>query len=241
MIFMNDENSFSKIIKQYNCSMKANHTCENGCLLSGYENNCYEICSYYFYYNDTINQYQCTKKNQCPDIYNKLNLDKKECVKSCSETKENKHEYNNICFKECPKNFITSENYCIPNCTEENPFLSLKTLECVSKCKLDEYLKICIRIYFTNVNEAVKNLFSLNNTNKNYKNNSVKISDMIIDSLLSGELNDILDQLIFSNSSIIIKEDDEVHQITALSNQKDKNVSSISFGLCEDINNFNYI
>ena len=41
--------------------------------------------------------------------------------------------------------------------------------------------------------------------------------------------------MIFSNSSIIINEKDEVHQITALSNQKDKNLSSISFGLCEDI------
>ena len=232
IIFMNDETIFSEIIKQYNCSKTENNNCVNGCLLTNFENKCYEICSHYFYYNETINQYQCTKEKRCPDIYNKLNKDKNECVKSCNETKGNKYEYNNVCYNECPKNFITLDYNCLPNCTEENPFLLLDTLECTSICKIDEYLKKCIRIYFKDVNDAAKNIFNLNNTNKN---SSAKMSDIIIDSLLKGDLNDILDQLIFSNSSIIINEKDEVHQITALSNQNDKNISSISFGLCEDI------
>ena len=234
IIFMDDENSFIKIIELFNCTIKENHTCENGCLLSNFENNCYETCSYYFYFNENINQYQCTKEKKCPDIYNKLDLNKNECVKSCSEINENRYEYNNVCYKECPKDFITSENYCIPNCTREKPFLSLETLECISKCRIDDYQKICIRVYFTNVNDAIKNLINFNNSNENNGNNSAKVSDIIIDKLLKGDLSDILDQLIFSNSSIIIDNEDEVHQISAISNQKDKNLSKISFGLCED-------
>ena len=44
--------------------------------------------------------------------------------------------------------------------TEENPFLLLDKLECIHKCKIDEYLKKCIRIYFKDVNDAAKNIIA---------------------------------------------------------------------------------
>ena len=158
------------------------------------------IWTHYFYYNETINQYQCTKEKVCPDIYNKLVIDTNQCVKSCNETEEYKYEYNNKCFKKCPNNFIEYENYCQPNCSEEKPFLLFETLECISKCKLEEYQKVCIRVFFNDVNNVVKNLFNLNNiNNSNNDTNRVKLSDIIIVSLMKGDLEDILDQLIYYN------------------------------------------
>ena len=64
-----------------------------GCLLSKIELNCYQICSYYFYYDEKQNKYLCTEKLECPEPYNKLIEGKNECIKSCSETKKYKYDF----------------------------------------------------------------------------------------------------------------------------------------------------
>ena len=43
--------------------------------------NCYENCSYYYYFDDEGNYY-CTLNSTCPKDYPKLNKDKKECIKN---------------------------------------------------------------------------------------------------------------------------------------------------------------
>ena len=89
-----------------------NNLCLGNCLLSKFNSNdnsrCYQICSYYFYFDEKINKYICTEKPQCPEQYNKLISDKNECVKSCKETKEYKYEFglSNKCFSSCPENFV---------------------------------------------------------------------------------------------------------------------------------------
>jgi hypothetical protein len=75
---------------------------------------------------------------------------------------------------------------------------------------------------------------------KSYKDdNDTKqedISTQIIDNILNGNLDDVLQDIISNDKEIIIKEENEVHQISTLSSQGDnQNVSSINFGECESI------
>ena len=126
---------FYKVISEYDCSYNLNcsdswgekivnikeheNICFNGCHLSKYnsEQKCYQICSYYFYFDENNNKYICTDKFECPEPYNKLIHEKNECVKSCQETKENRYEFNNKCLKSCPENFVPVKekvNFCTP-------------------------------------------------------------------------------------------------------------------------------
>ena len=43
--------------------------------------NCYNNCSYYYYFDKENNKYYCTLNSSCPNEYPKLNKDKLECVK----------------------------------------------------------------------------------------------------------------------------------------------------------------
>ena len=43
--------------------------------------NCYDNCSYYYYFDKENNKYYCTLNSSCPNEYPKLNKDKFECVK----------------------------------------------------------------------------------------------------------------------------------------------------------------
>ena len=70
-----DKKYFNKIVSSYDCPLTCSdwgeytekinndsNSCAKGCLFSLYENGCHKICSYNFYYNETINQYMCTDK-----------------------------------------------------------------------------------------------------------------------------------------------------------------------------------
>ena len=45
-----------------------------------YETDCFEKCEYYYYFDDLNNYYHFTEKYECPERYNKLILDKKQCI-----------------------------------------------------------------------------------------------------------------------------------------------------------------
>ena len=64
--------------------------------------NCYNKCQYYHYTNDFTNKSYCTKGYNCPENYNKLIIDKSECIDDCSKDSIYIYEYNNICYKEMP-------------------------------------------------------------------------------------------------------------------------------------------
>ena len=132
IICINNEESLKKIISLYKC--KSLYDSENwgeyedkisnndknkyieGCLLSKIESNCYQLCSYYFYYDEKQNKYLCTEQLECPEPYNKLIDGKNECIKSCSETKKYKYDILGYkCSKGCPEYFKKNKNnpyYC---------------------------------------------------------------------------------------------------------------------------------
>ena len=168
IICIDDINELYKIISLHywsyvNCSenwgekigqipKSENNICLNDALLSKYNSRCYQLCSYYYYFDENKKQYLCTESLECPKSHNKLIHGKKECFKSCEETKETKYEFSNNCLKECPENFIVLEgtdNTCKAICPKENPFLYLDTLKCTSGCTiLERQNNLCITNYF---------------------------------------------------------------------------------------------
>ena len=188
-------------------------------------NKYYFSCFFYFFFEESKNRYICTGKKICPQTHNKLIFDIKECVKSCNETVIYKYEYNNICLKKCPKNFITNQTNCSPDCPIKTPFLLMDTLECVEFVDTNQE-------FFFDVNGIAKKIL-----NNHYESDNLNkdISSKILDALNNNELEIILEQMMISNSSVLIEEEDSIHQITFLKNQKDKNISFIDFGVCEKI------
>ena len=111
------------------CSQAGNetiHNCEE-CITnytflndsSATANNCYQNCEYNYYFNIS-GQYICTTSNSCPTNFNILIESKKKCIDDCKNDNEYIYEYNNNCFKECPKNLKIDieEKKCLESCKE---------------------------------------------------------------------------------------------------------------------------
>ena len=88
---------------------------DNKCIecIDGYSklennNNCYENCIYYHYF-DLSNKRKCTLEEKCPNDQNKLIKEKKLCLKDCSDDDIYKCEKNNICYESCPEESNISE------------------------------------------------------------------------------------------------------------------------------------
>ena len=86
-------------------------SCYDGSTLN--DTNCYKICDYFYYFENK--EYQCTQSEDCPDNFNKLIVDEKECVEKCDNFY--KYEYDNKCYKSCPEN--TFYNYENTGCIDE--------------------------------------------------------------------------------------------------------------------------
>ena len=231
IILCNKNNAFNKLITSYeykivkcseewgvyknNISVNENNKCINDCLLSKIEDysKCYQICSYYFYFNKSTYKYECTEDYICPSKYPKLILEKNECVFSCQENKLYIYEYNNICLLECPEYFETKDEtpfYCFPKCPKNFPFLSIKEMECVDYCSISQRQnKLCITNYF----------------DPDYNND---IIDTVIDQTRSELLNDFNSSVINGN---MINEYGVNITLTRTNEQKDY---IINFGECEN-------
>ena len=126
--------------------------------------NCYQICSFYYYYNENINKYLCPKNLKCVEPYDKLINGTNECIKSCRETKEYNYELelSKICITKCPENFYEPKDKpfsCVPKCKQESPFLLIDSLECVSQCTIKQRQnKLCITNYIFD-KEVNNNIF----------------------------------------------------------------------------------
>ena len=135
--------------------------CINNCLLSKtqQEQNCYQICSYYFYFNKNTNKYECTDDYLCPSDYPKFIIDKNECTYSCQENKEYIYEYNNLCFKKCPDYFELRDDkpfFCFPKCPKDFPFLLIEAIKCVDYRTISQRQnKLCITAYFGEDNNNI--------------------------------------------------------------------------------------
>ena len=149
-----------------NCSVggdKNNNNCiecKSGYILD-YNQNCQEICPFYYYYNSS-NNYQCTEDYNCPEQQNKLIKEKKECIKNCKNDKNYKYEFNNICFKSCPNGTKISDN---------NNYLCEKTKECPEDMPYEDENNECTH------NCDAKDFF--NGVCKINNNNPTTLDDMI--------------------------------------------------------------
>ena len=65
------------------------------------DTNCYQICNN-FYYFDNQRNYHCIN-NTCPSQFSKKIVAKKRCIDNCINDNIYLYEYNNECYKECPK------------------------------------------------------------------------------------------------------------------------------------------
>ena len=62
--------------------------------------NCYNNCSYYYFFDD-LHKLHCTEDKNCPKNKSKLIIEKGECIDDCSKDNLYKYEYNNCGFKSC--------------------------------------------------------------------------------------------------------------------------------------------
>ena len=75
--------------------------CKSGFIFLNDSINCFEKCTYHYYFNE-LNNYTCTKDETCPSYYNKLIIEKNQCIEECNLDNTYKYEYNNICYQKCP-------------------------------------------------------------------------------------------------------------------------------------------
>ena len=208
------------------CNNSGNETnnncliCDENYILKG--NNCYKRCEFYYYF-DINNKYQCTLSNECPIDYNKLIPEKKECLKNCTDDENYQFEYNNICYKELPDitDISFDSTYSKEDYSNTYIYTSLETTEYIQECTVIEYMKgNCI----------------INNYNKTLSKDEIikmienKIEDHSMDSLIT----DIIEE----QKDLLIKEENLLLQITSTENQrnnKNKNISTIILGECENI------
>ena len=100
------------------------------------DNNCYEKCSKYYYFDLSKNFY-CV--NECPSDFNKLIEPKNKCINNCSNDQDYKYEYENKCYQSCsPKYYNYEKTLCIDDipdgfyCNDDNQ----KTIDkCHDNCE----------------------------------------------------------------------------------------------------------
>ena len=231
-IICTNDQSLTKIISYMECPLinyenwiendeilieNINNKIIGNCVLSPTgEESCYEICSYKIYYNETINKYQCTKDEKCPETHMKLFRENNVCVKSCTATQENKYEYNNICLEECPLHFQELPQkpyYCFPSCPEDEPFLLIESLTCVLNCTISERQnKLCINGYIP------KNIKDYNVFDKIIYQTKYELKNNFNESVVNGNP-------INENGAKII--------ITKTNNENNNDDVDINFGKCE--------
>ena len=163
--------------------------------------------------NDCSNNWKIKRK--------KFINDKNICVNDCKEDFDYFYEYNNNCFNICPEGthlLYYIEYLCIIDCPENLPFE--KNNECLDYCSgFDFFNKIC-RI----------------------SNHTIQAKEYIINNIINEITNNLLDNLINNlneeNSDIIIKDKNEIYQLTTSFNQKNNlynDISTINLEECEKI------
>ena len=203
--------------------------------------NCYENCAYYYYFDDNRNYY-CTNNFECPIAYNKLIPDKRECIKNCNLDDIYKYEFKNICYSKCPnESKEINENYCEALCNEENPFVIIKTQECVDFCDFSLILETkCIYRYNIEIEEGIdeKN-YEVNEQDK--KAQEIKIQNTIIQNLERYiSLNKFNTTNIENGNDDIFENEKMTITLTTTENQRNQNIDNINttiinLGNCEDL------
>ena len=216
------------------------HECPNGTfsLLNRKEDNnskniryCYPICDNYYYFDES-NIYHCTEVLECPEEYNKLILDKRECIDECKNDDKYKYEYNNTCYQICPYDMFGNEtsNFICEYKLVNNENISQKIIttpsdsQIIYECKKDDTLNN--NCNFLNFNEEAE---ILNIIQQNIN-------------LLSDTEN--------GKSQVIKGGNGDIYQVTNPKNEKEilknnflnnQNISILDLGVCEEKLKHEYI
>ena len=181
--------------------------------------NCYPNCTFYFYFDNNDNKkYTCSLENKCPDNYDLIIPELKQCVQNCKlDSDYYKYEFHNKCYTECPEDSEESEDeefFCKLSCPFEKPFMLKSEYICVSNCTIIERKD----------QECVTNYFG-NRTNG-------EIQDIILADIEENLLSSSFDYTIINNENIIIKEKDTNYELTT-TNRKNTNKGASSLNLAE--------
>ena len=209
------------------------------------DNNCYETCDYYFYFD--LNKYHCTENKMCPEKYNKLIINQSRCIDNCQNENIYKYEYNNICLEECPLNTSSNENNFI--CTEKKNE-EIKT-DYIPKIQTEYILKIQTE-YIPKIQTEYIPKIQTDYIPKIQTDYIPKIKTEIIINFQDEFLEDIQEKIqnglniseIDGGNNIIYTKDNIIYTITSTSNQRNNrnisNASSIDLGDCEDKLKYKY-
>ena len=224
--------------------------------------NCYENCSYYYYFDENNNFY-CTNNYSCPEEYNKFIPDKMKCVNDCNKDDIFKIEINNICYKENPEKIlstfistdkyntntntnyilnnisdneleISDNNYIEMNCNGDKSSLKIKLYDCPQNSLINDLINnICKLKYQNDGLEILKE-------NKEYTKNMDLLLDNIEYCFISSKYDDSnidngLDEIIVIDKIKITLTTSENQK-----NQIDNNMTIIDLGDCEDLLRENY-
>ena len=177
--------------------------------------------------------HNCTLEKKCPEEYNKLIQNKSKCIDDCKKDYTYKYEYNNKCYLSCPKgtkknNYLcgiieTKETKEIDEAEEAKTYLfnnlNINETYITTECSISDYFN-----HFCKIN---------NNNDNNQKNYFIKL---IRRELMSGNLNNLLETLVYGD--LEISEEGINYIITTPENQKKNyNNKKITINLeeCENI------
>ena len=157
----------------------------------------------------------------------KIIYNNRACVHNCLDDDDNKYEYDDFCYDECPETTHSDKNdpfSCkvnVFNCIEEYPFLIIDDNKCSDNCNSKNFFD---------------NICKINNFNINSE--SIMIENIITD-IQEGFLDELLIKVINEEKEDIIKKEGNIlYQITSSFNQNNKNyidISTVKLGLCENI------
>ena len=202
-----------------------------------YNNNCYEECNYYYYFNEN-NEYICTENETCYGNYNNLIIEKNKCIDNCSNDDTFKFSFNNICYIECPNKTIynETENICIEINIIETSLISTEIFNNYFSSMISSsinynpyfstflnYIKDSTNSFFPdNHNSSEKSILSTYNKDKilEYQSISTNLEENNYISSSINQLNYLSDyhsQIINENNYIIdiniTGNNEEIHQI----------------------------
>ena len=209
-----------------NCNQSGNIT-NNNCLecitnhmfRDDFKNDskCYENCLYYYYF-DLENNYYCTEKNQCPENYNKLILEKNKCIDECFNDNIYKYEYKNKCYKSCPEGteiLVNNSHICELKC-QNSIYIDLKNKTCLEKCEINDFFS--------------GNCGLLEPT---LESQQIHIKN-IINEIENGEMDNLL--LDIFNNNLTVTDNNIIYQIISIDEiNLSGNYSIIQLEKCKDI------
>ena len=193
------------------------------------EGNCSTNCDNYFIYISP-SEYECIENETCPNNYNKLIIDKKECIDDCNKDNSYRYEYNNTCYVSCPPGTkISKNNVCMDYIEEETDSEEINSDELINRCNGYKFFTYQCIIDYDNPN-------------------IIFFKNMITEDLLKGDINSLIIPKVFElNEELINKINNISFLLTSTYDQENYNelrknhnynnslLSIIKLGDCEDI------